>query len=158
LQPFLPHNVAHTYQFGIVRRHAYSQIALVDLENQIGLVLAFDRTGLDLFDTSSPMVGVHDGVADLESHVAHTPSAAPILPCVQRPGARDGQRTCRSRGLFSYLKLSSAACRDTGEGRRVCRAGDAEAAADPYWNERGRSCRRDAREHWRRPGTGRLRP
>src|SRR5262252_6842140 len=50
LQSFLPHHVAHAYQFGIVRGHTYGQIALVDLEDQVGLVLTLDRPGLDLFD------------------------------------------------------------------------------------------------------------
>src|SRR3984957_20508744 len=90
-KPFLADNVPDTHQLGIIRGNAYSQVTLVDLEDQIGLVLALDRTGLDLFDASSPMVGVDDRVADLKSHVAHTPSAKAMLA---RP---QGFLTCRSR-------------------------------------------------------------
>src|ERR1700735_4111194 len=90
-QPFLPDNVPYAYQLRIVSGNAYGQVTLVDLENEVRLVLTLDRTGLDLFDASSPMVGVDDRVADLKSHVAHTPSAKAMLA---RP---QGFLTCRSR-------------------------------------------------------------
>src|SRR5215467_7530013 len=80
LKAFLPDNIPHTDQFRVVCWNPHRQVALIDLENEVRPVLALDRTDLDFLDPSSPMVGVDDGVADLESHLARTPSAAPILP------------------------------------------------------------------------------
>src|SRR5258707_4698401 len=80
LQPFLPDHVPDANQLSVVGGNTHSQVALVDLEHEVGLILTLDRTGLDLFDPSSPMMGVDDGVADLERHVACTPSAGSMLP------------------------------------------------------------------------------
>src|SRR5208282_2142284 len=68
-------NITDAYQLGIVRGNAYGQVALVDLKDQIGLILALNGASLDRFDASSPVMGIDDGIADLERHVASTPSA-----------------------------------------------------------------------------------
>src|SRR6516165_271813 len=75
LKPFGAYDITNAYQLGIVRGDAYGQVALVDLEDQIGLILALDGASLDRFDPSSPVMGIDDGIADLERHVASTPSA-----------------------------------------------------------------------------------
>lgn len=75
LESFLADDVAHTDELGIFRWHLYGKVALVDLQHQIGLFLTLDGSGRDGLDPSSPMVGVDDSVADLESHVTSTPSA-----------------------------------------------------------------------------------
>src|SRR5262249_37540189 len=62
-------------QLGIVRGNAYCQVTFIDLEDQISLVFALDGASLDSLDASSPVVGIDDGIADLERHVASTPSA-----------------------------------------------------------------------------------
>src|SRR5262249_951798 len=80
LEALLSDYISHTDKFRIVRGNPHRQVTLVDLENEIRLILALDRTDLYFFDPSSPMVGVNDGVADLESHVARTPSAVAMLP------------------------------------------------------------------------------
>src|ERR1700722_12572488 len=79
-KPFLADNVPDTHQLGIIRGNAYSQVTLVDLSDQIGLVLDLDRTGPDLFHATTAEVGEDDHVAYLESHVAHPPSAVAMLP------------------------------------------------------------------------------
>src|SRR5207248_9173674 len=75
LKPFGAYDITHAYQLGIVRGDAYGQVALVDLEDQISSILALDGASLDRFDASSPVMGIDDGIADLERHVASTPSA-----------------------------------------------------------------------------------
>jgi hypothetical protein len=75
LKPFGAYDITNAYQLGIVRGDAYGQVALIDLEDQIGSILALDGASLDRFDASSPVVGIDDGIADLERHVASTPSA-----------------------------------------------------------------------------------
>src|ERR1022692_4065467 len=105
LQSFLPDHVPDADKLGIVRRNAHRQVALVDLEHEVRSFLALDRTDLDLFDPSSPMMGVDDSVADLKRHVACTPSAEPMLP--RRTGAisRRWRQTCRSVARFKAFKL-----------------------------------------------------
>src|SRR6266568_979639 len=75
LKPLGAYDVTNAYQLGIVCGDAHGQVALVDLEDQIGLILALDGASLDRFDASSPVMGIDDGIADLERHVASTPSA-----------------------------------------------------------------------------------
>jgi hypothetical protein len=75
LKPFGAYDITNAYQLGIVRGNAYRQVTFIDLEDQIGLILALDGTSLDRFDASSPVMGIDDGIADLERHVASTPSA-----------------------------------------------------------------------------------
>src|SRR5690349_18300225 len=75
LKPFGAYDVPNAYQLGIVRGDTHGQVTLVDLEDQIGLILAFYGASLDRFDASSPVMGIDDGIADLERHVASTPSA-----------------------------------------------------------------------------------
>src|SRR6516162_192521 len=75
LKPLGSYDIPDAHQLGIVRRHPYGQVTLVDLEDQVGLVLALDGASLDRFDASSPVMGIDDGIADLERHVASTPSA-----------------------------------------------------------------------------------
>jgi hypothetical protein len=75
LKPFGAYDVTNAYQLGIVRGDTHGQVTLVDLEDQIGLILAFYGASLDRIDASSPVMGIDDGIADLERHVASTPSA-----------------------------------------------------------------------------------
>src|SRR5689334_13573220 len=75
LKPFGAYDVTNAYQLGIVCGDTHSQVALVDLEHQIGSILALYGASLDRFDASSPVMGIDDGIADLERHVASTPSA-----------------------------------------------------------------------------------
>ena len=106
--PILPDDITHTHQFGVVRGHPHRQVPLVDLEDQVGHFRALDRTGFDLLDASSPMVGVDDRVADLESHVAHTPSATPMLPRRTLSNGLPWRQTCRSRRQLTDLKEMQA--------------------------------------------------
>src|SRR6266536_398637 len=108
LQPFLPDHIPYAHKLGIVRGDAYREVALVDLEHEVRLFLTLDRTGLDLFDPSSPMMGVDDSVADLERHVACTPSAEAMLP--RRTGAisRRFRQTRRSVTQFTLFKFDWA--------------------------------------------------
>src|SRR4029079_12664092 len=80
LKPLGAHDITHAYQLGIVRGDAYGQVALVDLEDQISSILALDGASLDRFDASSPVMGIDDGIAALERHVASTPSGEYNLP------------------------------------------------------------------------------
>src|SRR5580700_5660099 len=66
LQTFLPDHVPDTDKLGIVRGNTHRQVALVDLEHEVDLIFTLDSTGFDFLDPSSPMMGVDDGVADLE--------------------------------------------------------------------------------------------
>src|SRR5271166_1047113 len=75
LKPLGADNITDAYQLGIIRGNAYGQVTLVDLKDQIGLILALNGASLDRFDASSPVMGIDDGIADLERHVASTPSA-----------------------------------------------------------------------------------
>src|SRR5208282_2645247 len=68
-------NITDAYQLGIIRGNAYGQVTLVDLKDQIGLILALNGASFDRFDSSSPVMGIDDGIADLERHEASTPSA-----------------------------------------------------------------------------------
>src|SRR6266567_1531175 len=100
LEAFLSDYISYTDKFRVICWNPHRQVTLVDLENEVALILALDRTDLDFFDPSSPMVGVDDGVADLESHVARTPSAAPILPRRPTNNSRACRQRCRSRALL----------------------------------------------------------
>ena len=75
LKALLSDDIANTDEFGVVCRHLDGKVALVDLKNQVGPFLTLDGSGRDRLDPSSPVVGVDDSVADLESHVTSTPSA-----------------------------------------------------------------------------------
>ena len=56
LKPFGAYDVTNAYQLGIVRGDTHGQVTLVDLEDQIGLILAFYGASLDRFDASSPVM------------------------------------------------------------------------------------------------------
>jgi len=75
LKPFGAYHIPNAHQLGIVSGNAYGQVTLVDLEDQISPILAFYGASLDRFDASSPVVRIDDGIADVERHVASTPSA-----------------------------------------------------------------------------------
>src|ERR1700722_19916495 len=79
LKPFGTHHVPYPDEFCVVRWNSNGQVALVDLQDQIGLLLALDRASFDGFDASSPMVRVNDGIADSKRHLASTPSAEGYL-------------------------------------------------------------------------------
>src|SRR6202044_1152610 len=79
LKPFGTYYVPYPDEFRVVRGNPNGQVALVDLQDQIGLLLALDRASFDGFDASSPMVRVNDGIADLKRHLASTPSAEGYL-------------------------------------------------------------------------------
>src|ERR1700733_427810 len=79
LKPFGTYHVPYPDELRVVRGNPNGQIALVDLQDQIGLLLALDRASFDGFDASSPMVRVNDGIADLKRHLASTPSAEGYL-------------------------------------------------------------------------------
>src|SRR5690606_11490398 len=85
LQALLADDVPHTDEFCVFSWHLDGKVALVDLEHQVGLFLTLDGSLRDCFDPSSPMVGVDDSVADLESHVTSTPSA--VLQSTTHPRA-----------------------------------------------------------------------
>src|SRR6185312_8065754 len=140
LQPFLPDDVPHAYKLGVVGGNAHRQVALIDLEHEVGFLLTLDRTGLDLLDPSSPMVGVDDSVADLESHVACTPSAVAMLPRRTRSISRPSWHTRRSVAHFWRLKLTLNA---PGEVRGWLPSpwGPRPGLGDAYWRKRGHSPR-----------------
>src|ERR1700733_2082331 len=75
LKPLGTNDIPNSYQFGIIRGNAYCQVALINLEDQISFVFTLDGASLDRLDASRPMMGIDDGIADLERHVASTPSA-----------------------------------------------------------------------------------
>src|SRR6202044_1833863 len=79
LKPFGTYYVPYPDEFRVVRGNPNGQVALVDLQDQIGLLLALDRASFDGFDASSPMVRVNDGIADSKRHLASTPSAERYL-------------------------------------------------------------------------------
>src|SRR5262249_58848774 len=100
LKAFLPDYIPYTDKFRVVCWNPHRQVTLIDLENEVGPILALDRTDLDFLDPSSPMVRIDDGVADLESHVARTPSAAPILPRGAMHNSHGWSQRCRSKALL----------------------------------------------------------
>jgi hypothetical protein len=75
LKPLGTDNITDAHQLGIVCGNAYGQVALVNLEYQIGPILALIGASLDRIDASSPVMGIDDGIADLERPLASTPSA-----------------------------------------------------------------------------------
>lgn len=44
-----------------------------DLQNQVLLLLTLDGAGFDSFDQRRTVMGVYDGVSDLENHVSRAP-------------------------------------------------------------------------------------
>ena len=60
LEPFGAYDITNAYQLRIVCGDAYGQVALVDLEDQIGSILALDGASLDRFDPGSPVMGIDD--------------------------------------------------------------------------------------------------
>src|SRR5258707_12798963 len=123
LKPFLPDYVPDAHKLGIVRRNTHSQVTLVDLQYEVASILTLDRACLDLLDPSSPMVGVDDCVADLERHVARTPSAEAMLPRRTWAISRPWQQTRRSMAQFRTRKLPGAPL------RRQCPLGGASRLA-----------------------------
>ena len=75
LKPLGTNDIPNANKLGIVRGNAYGKVAFINLEDQISLVFTLDGASLDRLDASSPMMGIDDGIADLERHVASTPSA-----------------------------------------------------------------------------------
>ena len=76
VQPVLTDHVAYADELRIVRWHTNSQVALGDLQHQVGLVHAFDLASFDGLDQRGPVMGIDHGVANLERHVTGTPSVA----------------------------------------------------------------------------------
>ena len=72
LETLLPDHVANADELGVVGGDPHRQVALSDLEHEVEPLLALDGAGLDRLDECSPVVGVDDGLADLERHV-HRP-------------------------------------------------------------------------------------
>src|SRR5580692_8744372 len=129
LKPFGTHYVPHPDQLRVVRGNPDGQVALVDLQDQIGLLLALDRASFDGFDASSPMVRVNDGIADLKRHLASTPSAEgylttawttdkmPVLANMQVNTPISSTRKKLSGHLRRSARGTSALCASTGERR-----------------------------------------
>src|SRR5690606_5976198 len=96
LQPVLAHHVADADVFGVRGGHAYRKITLVDPEDEVRPFLALNGSSFDRLDTSSPVMGIDNGVADLESHVTSTPSATTRVPRICDLTYLFGLRTRRS--------------------------------------------------------------
>src|SRR3954470_4240165 len=79
VQALLAHDVADTHEVAVLGGDLDRQVTLSDLELQVELVLSLDRSCVDLFDECSPVVGVHDRLADLENHLLFSPFATSRL-------------------------------------------------------------------------------
>ena len=69
VETLLADDVTNADDLGVVSGYQNGQIALRDLQNQVGLLLALDRALLDCFDLGRPVMGVNHGLADLKRHV-----------------------------------------------------------------------------------------
>ena len=88
VQTLLANHVADADDLGVVRGNPDGQVALRNLEDEVLLLLALDRPGLDGLDESGTVVRVDDGLADLENHVSSSPFR---YPQVNTPGAAVSQ-------------------------------------------------------------------
>ncbi len=73
-------DVAHADDLRVVGRHSHGQVALGDLQYEVGLLDALDGALLDRLDQCGTVVRVDDSLADSEAHVDVTPFAPPRLP------------------------------------------------------------------------------
>src|SRR3954454_12138366 len=80
VEPILTDDIAHADDLCVVGRHAHGQVALGDLQHEVGLLFTLDDALLDRFDERGAVVRVDDGLADSEAHVCMTPFADPRLP------------------------------------------------------------------------------
>jgi hypothetical protein len=65
----LAHDVADADDLGVLGRNQHGQIALCDLEPEVGFLDTLEQPLLDGLDQRRPVMGVDNGLADLESHV-----------------------------------------------------------------------------------------
>src|SRR3954470_1365947 len=80
VQAFLTHDVTDADDLCVVGRNAHSEVALSDLQHEVGLLDALDGPLLDRLDQRGSVVRVNDGLADSEAHVDVTPFADSMLP------------------------------------------------------------------------------
>src|SRR3954462_7374176 len=80
VQALLADDVADADDLGVVGRYPHREVALSDLQHEVGLLFALDGPLLDRLDERSAVMRVDDGLADSEAHVDVTPFALPRLP------------------------------------------------------------------------------
>jgi hypothetical protein len=73
VQALLTDDVADPYVLRIVRRDSNREVPLGDLQDEVFLLFAFDGSGFDRFDQCSTVVGINNGVSDLENHQFRAP-------------------------------------------------------------------------------------
>ncbi len=79
VETLLSNNVAHSDVLCVICRNSHCEVALRDFQNQIFLLLTLDGARFDSFDQRRTVVGVYDGVSDLENHVSRAPFDSPSL-------------------------------------------------------------------------------
>jgi hypothetical protein len=87
VQPVLADDVTDADDLGVVGRHAYGEVALGDLQHEVGPLFTLDGPRLDRLDERGSVVRVDNGLADSEAHVCVTPFAVHRLP--RQVGERD---------------------------------------------------------------------
>src|SRR4051812_25299101 len=80
VQAFLTDDVTHADDLRVVSRHTHRQVALGDLQHEVGLLDALDGPLLDRLDECGTVVRIDDSLADSEAHVDVTPFAISRLP------------------------------------------------------------------------------
>src|SRR4029450_7839893 len=80
VQALLTDDVTDTDDLWVVGRHTHREVALSDLQHEVGLLDALDGPLLDRLDQCGTVMRVDDGLADSEAHVDVTPFADPRLP------------------------------------------------------------------------------
>ena len=84
-------DVTDADDLGVVSRHAHRQIALSDLQYEVGPLDALDGPLLDRLDERGSVVRVNNSLADSEAHVDVTPFPDPRLPRQTDQRIRSGQ-------------------------------------------------------------------
>ena len=69
LEALVVHDVPHADQVHVLRGDLDGQVALRHLELEVHLLFALDGARLDLLDPRRTMVGIDDGLSDLENHM-----------------------------------------------------------------------------------------
>ncbi|GMA87603.1 hypothetical protein GCM10025868_28530 [Angustibacter aerolatus] len=119
VEALLTDDVADADQVAVLCGDLDGQITLRDLQDEVELVLALDRAGLDLLDQGRTVVGVHDRLADFEHHVMFSPFATTRIPRQGPPQKSRSRRLRRSEALsapFRPLTAADSTCIRTTSG------------------------------------------
>jgi len=63
VQAFLTDDVPDAHDLGVLGRYQHRQIALGDLQAEVGLLDSFEETLFDCLDQCGPVVGVNNGLS-----------------------------------------------------------------------------------------------